>query len=242
MHSHLTRRSFLALTGAAALLPCSALESLAQGAPLKIGAIGAGNIGGTVGSFWVKAGHQVFFSSLNPDELKPMVAELGSRAQAGTTAQAVAFGDVVLLAVPYRAIPQVGRDFSAALKGKILIDTCNATPARDGEDLVTQSKQKGIGVLTASFFPGVRVVRGFNSMGAGVLRTNANRAGDKMPIPIASDDAEAAKIAARLVRDAGFDPVMAGPLARAADFSMGTPGYGQHANAAALRKVLGVSE
>ena len=240
MDRKFSRRAFLALTGAASVLPLSAFGALTQAKTLKIGTIGAGNLGGVVGSLWVKAGHEVFFSSLNPDELKQMVSELGPRAHAGTTAQAIAFGDVVLLAVPYRAVPQVGRDFAAALKGKIIIDACNATPARDGEELVAFTKQKGIGVATASFFPGARMVRGFNTIGAKVLQQNAGRAGDKLPVPIASDDLEAAAVAARLVRDAGFEPVMSGPLAKSAEFSMGTPGYGVHANAAALKKVLGV--
>jgi len=164
------RRSILRLTGAAALLPLAQLEALAQGAaPLKLATIGAGNIGGTVGALWVKAGHDVFFSSLNPDELKPMVEKLGPRARAGHTAQAIASGDVALLAVPYRAIPDVAREHGAALRGKILIDACNATARRDGEELLALTKQKGIGLATAGFFPGVRVVRGFNSLGARVL-------------------------------------------------------------------------
>ena len=235
-----TRRAFLAATGAAAFLPLSALESLAQGGPLKIATIGAGNIGGFLGRQWVKAGHEVFFSSLNPEQLQPMVAELGPRARAGTTAQAIPNGDIILLAVPYRAIPQLGKEFAGMLKGKIMLDTCNATPARDGEELVALTKAKGIGVATASFFPGTRMVRAFNSIGAKVLQDNANRAGDKLPIPIASDDAAAAEVAARLVREAGFEPVMAGPLARSADFQMGTKGYGVHPNAAAMRQVLGL--
>lgn len=236
--SCITRRHFIA--AASALAAASPLRALAQSAPLKIATIGAGNIGGGVGSLWVKAGHEVFFSSLNPAELKPMIDALGPKARAGTTAQAIPSGDVILLAVPYRAIPAVGKEFANALKGKIVIDTCNATLARDGEELVALTKQKGIGLATASFFPGARMVRGFNSIGAGVLRQQAHRAGDKLPIPIASDDTSAADIVARLVRDAGFEPVMAGPLARAADFSMGTAGYGVHPNAAALKKVLGV--
>ena len=235
----ITRRTVLAAaTTLVALSPLA--RALAQNAPLKIGTIGAGNIGGGVGSMWVKAGHEVYFSSLNPEELKPMVEALGPKARAGTTAQAIAFADVILLSIPYRAIPSVGKEFAAALKGKIIIDTCNATPARDGEELVALTKQKGIGVATASFFPGARMVRGFNSIGARVLREQSGRAGDKLPIPIASDDKAAADIVARLVRDAGFEPVMAGALARAADFSMGTPGYGVHANGDALKKVLGI--
>ena len=237
----LNRRAMLALTGAAAILPLSGFRALAQsGAPMKLATIGAGNIGGTIGSLWVKAGHEVFFSSLNPDELKPMVEKLGSRARAGHTAQAVAFGDVALLAVPYRAIPDVARDHGPALRGKILIDACNAVARRDGEELLALTRQKGIGLATAGFFPGVRVVRGFNSIGARVFVAEAHRAGDRLPIPLASDDAAAAQVAEQLVRDAGYEPVMAGGLARAADFAMGTPAYGAHPNAAALRKLLGV--
>lgn len=236
----ISRRSFLAVSGAGAFMPFGLTGAFAQTAPLKIATIGAGNIGGGIGSMWVKAGHEVFFSSLNPDELKSMVEALGSKARAGTTAQAIANGDIILLSVPYRAIPSIGKEFAQALNGKIIIDTCNATPARDGEELVALTKQKGIGVATASFFPGARMVRGFNSINARVLREQSGRAGDRLPIPIASDDKAAADIVASLVRDAGFEPVMAGPLARAADFSMGTPGYGVHANAAALKKVLGV--
>ncbi|MGA9053358.1 MAG: NAD(P)-binding domain-containing protein, partial [Pseudolabrys sp.] len=85
----------------------------AQGSsPTRIGIIGSGNIGGTIGGLWVKKGHSVFFSSRHPDELKDMVAKLGSLAQAGTVEQAVAFGDVLFIAVPYGAIPQIGKDYS----------------------------------------------------------------------------------------------------------------------------------
>lgn len=235
----ISRRHVL-VSGAALAASGFLSRGRAQPAPLRIGTIGAGNIGGSVGSLWVRAGHDVFFSALNPDELKPMVEALGPRARAGSTAQAIASGDIILLAVPYRAIPSIGKEFAGALKGKIMIDACNAVAGRDGEELAALTKQRGIGVTTASFFPGARMVRGFNSIGARILREQAHRAGDRLPIPIASDDAAAAEIVARLVRDAGFEPVMAGPLARASDFAMGAPGYGVHANAAALRKVLGI--
>ncbi|MGB8041298.1 MAG: NAD(P)-binding domain-containing protein, partial [Pseudolabrys sp.] len=79
----------------------------AQGAsPARIGVIGSGHIGGTIGGLWIKKGHQVAFSSRHPDELKPMVAELGSLARAGTVEEAIAFGDVLFIAVPYGAVPQ----------------------------------------------------------------------------------------------------------------------------------------
>ena len=80
-----------------------------------------------------------------------------------------------------------------------------------------------------------------NTLGSGVLRSEASRAEPRLPIPIASDDAEALKVAAQLVRDAGFDPVIVGPLARASEFAMGAPGYGQHASAAELRKKISLA-
>ena len=108
---------------------------LAQGtSPSRIGIIGSGHIGGTIGGLWVKNGHPVLFSSRHPEELKDMVTQLGSLAQAGTVEQAIAFGDVCFIAVPYGAIPQIGKDYSAAMKGKVLLDACNAVSARDGAD------------------------------------------------------------------------------------------------------------
>src|SRR5215467_4809048 len=86
----------------------------AQGSsPTRIGVIGSGNIGGTIGGLWVKKGHSVFFSSRHPEELKDMIAKLGSLAKAGMVEEAVAFGDVLFIAVPYGAVPQIGKDYSA---------------------------------------------------------------------------------------------------------------------------------
>src|SRR5271155_6048222 len=104
-------------------------------AKLSIGIIGSGHIGGTIGGLWVKNGHKVIFSSRHPEELKDLVAGLGELAQAGTVEQAIAFGDVIFIAVPYKSLPQVGRDYNTALKGKIVLDACNSTTARDGADL-----------------------------------------------------------------------------------------------------------
>ena len=95
-----------------------ASPALAQ-AKRPIGIIGAGNIGGTIGKLWIKAGHPVMFSSRNPDELKDMVAALGPLAKAGTVAQAIRFGNALFIAVPYAALPQIGSDYRDALKGKV---------------------------------------------------------------------------------------------------------------------------
>ena len=210
----------------------------AQGSsPTRIGIIGSGNIGGTIGGLWVKKGHSVFFSSRHPDELKDMVAKLGSLAQAGTVEQAVAFGDVLFIAVPYGAIPQIGKDYSAAMKGKVMLDACNAVSSRDGA-VADEVEQIGIGVTTQRYFPGVRIVRAFNTMSYMVFAREANRPDPKLAIPIAGDDPQALQIAASLVRDAGFDPVTVGTLADARRFQRGQAGYGQQVTAAELKQKL----
>ncbi len=204
-------------------------------APLKIGIIGSGHIGSTVGSLWVKAGHPVMFSSRHPEELASLVQGLGSLAKSGTVAEAVAFGDVVFIAVPYGAYPQIGKDYGGQLAGKVVLDAGNAVAARDGE-ITTEAKQEGIGVTSAKYLPGARIVRAFNSMSYRFFASEANRSGDRMAIPIAGDDKDALTIASTLVRDAGFDPVVIGPLARAKDFAQGAPLYNQQLTAAEMRQ------
>jgi predicted dinucleotide-binding enzyme len=198
-------------------------------APQKIGVIGSGKIGGTVGTLWVKAGHQVFFSSRHPEELKDLISGLGSSARAGAPEEAIAFGDVILLAVPYKAYPQLGQDYGKALVGKIVLDAGNATVARDGQELVNEVQQNGIG-------------RTFNTLGYTVLAREAHKQGGPIAIPIAGDDKDAVAAAAALVRDAGFDPVVVGGLDRAKEFQMGAPGYGQIVPAPELKKKLGLAE
>jgi len=231
-----------ALLGAGGVLAMTAIlrpaRLLAQGSPpTRIGVIGSGNIGGTIGGLWVKKGHSVFFSSRHPDELKDMIAKLGSLAKAGTVEEAVAFGDVLFIAVPYGAIPQIGKDYSAKMKGKVMLDACNAVSTRDGA-VADEVEQNGIGVTTQKYFPGVRIVRAFNTMSYMVFAREANRPDPKLAIPIAGDDPQAVQIAAALVRDAGFDPVTVGTLADARRFQRGQPGYGQQVSAAELKQKL----
>jgi 8-hydroxy-5-deazaflavin:NADPH oxidoreductase len=204
-------------------------------APLKIGVIGSGHIGSTVGSLWVKAGHPVMFSSRHPEELAPLVQSLGDLAKAGTVAEAIAFGDVVFIAVPYGAYPQIGKDYGSQLAGKVVLDAGNAVAARDGE-IATEVHEEGIGLTSAKYLPGARIVRVFNTLNYKILGTEANRAGDRMAIPLAGDDKEALTVASTLVREAGFDPVIVGPLARARDFAQGGPLYGQQLTAREMRQ------
>ena len=231
-----------ALLGAGGVLAMTAIlrpaRLLAQGSPpTRIGVIGSGNIGGTIGGLWVKKGHSVFFSSRHPEELKDMIAKLGSLAKAGTVEEAVAFGGVLFIAVPYGAIPQIGKDYSAKMKGKVMLDACNAVSTRDGA-VADEVEQNGIGVTTQKYFPGVRIVRAFNTMSYMVFAREANRPDPKLAIPIAGDDPQAVQIAAALVRDAGFDPVTVGTLADARRFQRGQPGYGQQVSAAELKQKL----
>ena len=152
-----TRRELLRLAALAMLSFHGVRRSaLAQGTsgvePIKIGTIGAGRMGGTLGTLWVQAGHPVMFSSRDPEETKSLVERLGPLARVGTVDEAVTFGDVVLLAVPYSAYPELGKRHARALAGKLLVDVGNAVPARDGA-IAAEAKEAGIGLTTAKYFP-----------------------------------------------------------------------------------------
>jgi 8-hydroxy-5-deazaflavin:NADPH oxidoreductase len=217
----------------------SDVKSKADANPLKVGIIGAGHIGGTLAALWVKSGHEVLVSSRHPDELRALASSLGSKAHVGTPREAAVFGDVVLISVPYGALPQVGRDLAHELAGKVVLDTGNPYPARDGR-MAEDARRKGTGVASAEFLPGVRLVRAFNAIGYGALASEAHRPGELIAIPLAGDDREALAVAQRLVRDAGFEPVVVGPLSRARDFDVGTAPYDKLMTAAELRHVLGL--
>ena len=239
------RRAVLGAAGAlilgAALWPARAPAQTNSAAKLRIGVIGSGHIGGTIGGLWVKDGHKVLFSSRHPEELKDLVTGLGALAQAGTVEQAIAFGDVMFIAVPYKALPQVGQDYGATLKGKIVLDACNAVAARDGDALAEEVEKNGIGVTSQKYLAGTRLARAFNTLNYKIFAREANRPDPKLAVPIAGDDAEAVKVAAGLVRAAGFDPVVVGKLADASRFQRGAPGYGQEVTAAELKQKLSLT-
>jgi predicted dinucleotide-binding enzyme len=233
-----------AVLAAAAAIAMSAVfgEAVAQTttAPLKVGVIGSGRLGGAVGGLLAKAGHPVMFSSRHPDELKGLVEGLGPNARTGSVADAVAFGDVILVAVPYSAMPQIGSENAKGLANKIVLDASNPIIARDG-DVAKAAQEKGVGEASAEHLKGARLVRAFNSFGAGTFTKEAHRQGELLGVPIASDDAEALKVAARLVRDAGFEPV-AVPLARAKEFAPPGPLFTKALPVSELRKALGITQ
>jgi 8-hydroxy-5-deazaflavin:NADPH oxidoreductase len=241
-----SRRAFLGLAASVAALSFSSAldracaQSAASGAAMKIGVIGSGRLGGTVGGLWAKAGHQVLFSSRHPEELKPLAEGLGPNARTGTVAEAVAFGDVLLIAVPYAALPEIGRDNARGLAGKIVLDACNPIIASDGE-MAKAAQEKGVGAASAEYLPGTRLVRAFNSFGSATFAREAHRAGEPIGVPIAGDDAEALKVAAKLVRDAGFEPVVV-PLARAKEFAPPAPLFTKALPVSQLKQQLGVAQ
>jgi predicted dinucleotide-binding enzyme len=206
---------------------------------LKIGIIGAGRIGGTLGEHWVKAGHEVLLSSRHPDRLRPLADRLGPLARAGTPREAAAFGAVVLVSVPYGAFPQVGRDYAGELRGKIVLDPGNPFPQRDGP-VAEAARKTGTATASLQHLGDVRLVRAFNTIPASILRSEAHRTGERIAVPLASDDPQALEIAARLVRDAGFEPVLVGPLARSRSFDVGTTVFGRGLTARELRRGLGL--
>jgi len=229
----------LAVAAASALMPLAAAAQTTPqtSRPMKIGFIGSGNIGGAIGELLAKAGHEVFFSSRNPDNLKPLVARVGSRARAGTPREAIAFGDVVFLGVPYSSMPQIGQDYAGALKGKIVLDAGNPNVRRDGP-IAEAAVAKGAGLATAEHLPGARIVRAFNQLNFKVFLSEAHRAGDRVAVPLASDDSEALAVASRLVTEAGFEPVVVGPLAAGKSFDSSQPIFLKAMTARELRQAL----
>ena len=232
-------RSLGGLVGTAALIVvfgiCPApsfAQAPATTTPVKIGTIGSGNIGSTLGTLWIKSGHPVLFSSRHPEQLKTLVDGLGPLARAGTVSEALTFGDVVLMAVPYGVYPQIARDYGKDFAGKIVIDAGNAVIARDGE-IAKPARDNGVGLTSAKLFPGARIVRAFNILGSGRVASLSNRPEGRIAIPMAGDDPEALKVASALVRDAGFEPVILGSLQRSKVFEQGGPLYGAQMSAAA---------
>jgi len=227
-----------ALTLALGTSPGAALGQAAPSATaMKIGIIGSGNIGSTVGTLWVKAGHQVLFSSRHPENLKQLIDGLGPLARAGSVREALAFSDVVFIGVPYGAYPQLGKDYAREFAGKIVLDAGNAVLARDGE-IAKEARENGIGITSAKYLAGARIVRAFNTLNYRRVASNANRPEGRIAIPIAGDDQEALQAASRLVRDAGFDPVIIGSLERAKHFAQGAPLYGQEITAQEMQQRL----
>jgi len=208
---------------------------------MRIGIIGAGMIGSTLAKLWVKAGHEVVVSSRHPEELKPLVDAIGPRASAASAVEAAALGAVVMITVPLKSVPELANELRQELNGKIVLDTGNAYERRDGPAAAEASADPlGSAHWAAGMFPGARWVKAFNTVNYKVLDAQAHRQGDRVGIPLAGDDDGALDVAVELVRDAGFDPVIVGPLARGKEFEPDTPMYNTGKSGRELRAFFGV--
>jgi 8-hydroxy-5-deazaflavin:NADPH oxidoreductase len=227
-HLHRCRRDFLKAAAGAALLGTITWPSrvmAAESKPMKIGMIGSGNVGSALGRVWARAGHQVMFSSRHLEDDKRLAAEVGANARAGTPREASEFGDVLVFAVPYGALPELGQDLRDSIKGKVVIDACNPFPRRDGE-IAERAREKGAGLMSAELLPGARIVRAFNAVGADRMG-QAHEEPGRVGMPIAGDDEEALDIASTLIREIGYEPVRVGGLAMGKYLMPGTPLAGE---------------
>lgn len=204
------RRGFLVGTGLTLVAVLLAFSALSEES-IRIGVIGSGNVGRAIGTVWVSAGHEVMFASRHIEHDQALAAELGEGALAGTPAEAAAFADVILMAVPYSALPELGEELAEQMAGKIVIDACNPFPHRDGE-IANWAREKGAGLASAELLPGTRIVRAFNAIGAASMGSAYKEPG-RVGMPIAGDDADAIEVASDLIRQVGYEPVLIGGLA-----------------------------
>ncbi len=205
----------------------------------KIGIVGSGHIGANLGLLLAKAGYEILYSSRHPGTLEDLAKASGPKACAGTVDEAIAFGDVVILSVPLKAIPELDAKTKKALKGKIVIDTSNPYPERDGE-IGEEARRDpgGMGVFVARLLPGAAIARAFNTVYFADLKKTINKNGEKIGVPIAADDEEALNAAIELVERAGLDPVAVGGLSASKLFDVGSPVYATSASAKEIRQEL----
>lgn len=181
---------------------------------MKIGVIGSGAVGGTLGRLWAAAGHTIMVSSRHSEKLAGLVAEIGHGATSGTPIEAAHFADVVLLAVNYATVDEATASIREAVSGRIVIDATNPLIAQPDGGLkhMLGDGELAIEVMEARL-PGARVVKAFTTMWTGYLDQNSHRAGERAGVPFASDDVEAKEVVAGLIRNAGFEAVDLGTAA-----------------------------
>ncbi len=180
---------------------------------MKIAVLGAGNVGGTLGSAWAKKGHAVMFGVRNPSDpkVKSLLGAAGANAKAGGVAEAAAFGEVVTLATPWATTQEALRS-AGSLSGKILLDCTN--PLKPDLSGLTIGFTTSAGEQVAGWAPGARVVKIFNTTGFENMAAPVFSEGAACML-YCGDDTEAKAVAGKLAGDLGFDPVDAGPLASA---------------------------
>jgi 8-hydroxy-5-deazaflavin:NADPH oxidoreductase len=206
---------------------------------MKIGIIGTGHIGSVLAAEWAKAGHEVIISSRHPDDLKNLAKKLGPKVRIGTPEEAARFGEIVLLSIPFAEILHLSKEVLNALKGKIVMDTCNPFIERDKEIAVEAlNSPSGSGTWTAKHIPGAKIVKAFNTIYSELLKSEAHRRDEPIGVPLASDHKEAIETVSILVLDAGFGPFVVGELRDAKAFDNGTEAFGSGASVNELKKMF----
>src|SRR5437764_3779170 len=205
---------------------------------MKIGIIAAGHIGGTTAKLFVDAGHEVAISnSRGPETLRDLVADLGPKAHATTASEAARFGDVVLLAIPFKDFTSLPVD---DLRDKIVIDANNYYPNRDGHFEQLDSKELASSEMIAQHLDGARVVKAFNTIWFEHLKTKGKKDApidERRVIPISGDDAEAKRIVSKLIEEIGFGPYDLGALHGSRDQQPDTAVYNKDITVTEARKL-----
>ncbi|MGE9550057.1 NADPH-dependent F420 reductase [Erwinia amylovora] len=190
---------------------------------MKIGILGAGFVGRAIAKLAIASGHQVMLSnSRGPQSLFSLRPMIGC--EVGTSAEASEYGEVVVVAVPLHALADLPAQLLAA---KHLLDAVNYYPERDGEVALLESQQITTSELLGSFLPGARITKAFNAIPMTDLENGGLPAGNpaRRALPLAGDDAEGKKIAAKLYDEFGFDSFDVGGLAEGWRFERGMPCY-----------------
>jgi predicted dinucleotide-binding enzyme len=206
---------------------------------MRIGILGAGMIGGTVGALLARAGHEVLIASRSHDKRDAVVAQIGERARGVEADVAIRDTDAVLLAVPLAAVPALGDTHRDLWAGRVVLDACNPFRGRDGATAdAALSHERGTAGYVADALPGARVVKAFNTVYFKTLENEAHRQGDRVGIPLAGDDESALALVETLVHDAGFEAVKTGALETCKRFEVGTVVYNTGMSATKIRSAL----
>ena len=190
-----------------------------------IGLIGSGHIGSALARLAVAAGHDVVLSnSRGPETLADLVAELGPNARAGTAYEAAEAGEIVVVTIPLKSYREVPVE---PLRGKVVVDTNNYYPQRDGQIAELDDESTTVSELLQAHLPESRVVKAFNNINYAMLRDLARPAGDpeRSVLAIAGDDADAKAVAARFIEEIGYDAHDVGPLSEGWRYQRDEPAY-----------------
>lgn len=205
---------------------------------MKIGIIGSGDIGGNLGLHLTDAGYEVMFSSRHPDRLETLAKQAGPKASTGTIEEAAKFGDIIILAVPFKAVEEVAEKIGPQ-KGKTIIETTNPYPNRDGEVAQkVRDSNKAASVFVAEHFPEAHVLKAFNTIYFKNLRDDAFREGDRRAIPYAGDHKPSLNIVERLIDEIGFAPVYVGPLSESHPMDVEQELYTKDLTAEEVKQIL----